>query len=322
MEIKDLAGLSQPLTKLIEVVSHGVGILYEPTHIKRMAKAKAIEMKTISSAIQDSELPIKYDNGQLTIDTSTKDFMERTERRTLFLEAKKQKNIEDIISGAYNNLETEKEVSEEPLDEDWINRYFNIIGDVSNDDLKSIWSKILSEEIKQPGKCSLRTLECLRNISRNEAQIFGKISNYIIKYRDVYYLPNEEKLLESVGINYGDILKLGEASLINSSSMVNAQLNFNENIKENYLIYDNSIIFCKKEGNHKIDLPAYPLTEVGKNIFDIVSPTYNKEYFEKYIDIIKDRMDISYSKIIRKFPDGRIEYQTPVIDVLTENKKL
>lgn len=319
MEIKDLAGLSQPLTKFIEVVARGTGILYEPIHVKRMAKAKAIEMKTISSAIQDSELPIKYDNGQLTIDTSTKDFIERTERRTLFLEAKKQKNIEDIISGTYNNLETEKEVSEEPLDEDWINRYFNIIGDVSNDDLKTIWSKILSEEIKQPGKYSLRTLECLRNISKSEAELFGKIANYIIKYRNVYYLPNEKELLESVKIYYDSILKLDEASLINSSSNVNAKLNFDENIKENYLIYNNTIIICKKEGKHEINLQAYPLTEVGKNIFDIVSPTYNKEYFEKYIDIIKNRMDISYSRIIKELPDGRIEYQTPVIDVSTKN---
>lgn len=315
MEIKDLAGLSQPLTKLIEVAAKGIGVLYEPRYIKRMAKARAIEMKTISSAIEDCDLPIKYDNNQLTIDTSTKEFMDRIERRVLFSEAKKQKNIEDILSEAYNNLETEKEVSEEPIEEDWINRFFNIVGDVSNDDLKSIWSKILSEEIKQPGKCSLRTLECLRNISKYEAELFRKIANYIIKYGDVYYLPNEKELLESVKIYYGNILKLDEASLINSSSNVNAKLDFDENTKENYLTYNNIIIICKKEGNHEINLQAYPLTEVGKNIFDILSPKYDKEYFEKYIDIIKNRMDISYSKIIKKLPDGRIEYQTPVINV-------
>lgn len=58
MEIKDLAGLSQPLTKFVEVVSQGIGTLYEPTHIKRMAKSRAKEIKTISSAINDSNLPI------------------------------------------------------------------------------------------------------------------------------------------------------------------------------------------------------------------------------------------------------------------------
>jgi hypothetical protein len=36
MEIKDLAGLSQPITKLIEVVEKGVGQLFKPWQIKRL----------------------------------------------------------------------------------------------------------------------------------------------------------------------------------------------------------------------------------------------------------------------------------------------
>lgn len=320
MEIKDLAGLSQPLTKFVDVVSQGVGIVYEPIHIKRMAKARAMEIKTISSAVKDSELPIQYNNGQLTIDTSTKEFLERVERRMIFLEAKKQKNIEDIVSEAYNNLETEKEVSEKPVQEEWINRFFNIVGEISSDDLKTIWSKILSEEIKEPGKCSIRTLENLRNISRDEAETFKKISNYVVKYEGVYYLPNEKSLLEYANINYGEILKLDEASLINSSSTVSAVLNFDENVKEKYLTYNKNIIFCCKNEKAEIHLQAYPLTEVGRNIFNILSPIYDKEYFEKYIDIIKKEMNISYSKILEILPDGRVRYQTPVTKISTEKE--
>ncbi len=320
MEIKDLAGLSKPLTKLVETVSQGIGTLYEPTHIKKMAKARAEEIKTITTAVENSELPIQYSNGQLVVDTSTKEFIERTERRILFIEAKKQKNIEDIVSEAYNNLETEKEVSEELLQEEWINRFFNIVGEISSDDLKTIWSKILSEEIKEPGKCSIRTLESLKNISRDEAETFKKISNYIIKYNGIYYLPNEDSLLEYVNINYGEILKLDEASLINSAASVSAVLSFDENIKEQYLTYNNNIVFGKKDGKCEIHLQAFPLTEVGKNIFDILCPTFNKEYFEKYIDIIKNKMDISYSRILEILPDGRIRYQTPIINVPIEKE--
>lgn len=295
MEIKDLAGLSQPLTKFVEVVSQGIGTLYEPTHIKRMAKSRAKEIKTISSAINDSNLPIQYSNGPVGIDTSTKEFMERTERRMLFLEAKKQKNIEDIIAGAYENLENEPKVSEEPLQEEWINRFFNIVGEVSSDELKVIWSKILSEEIKQPGKCSIRTLENLRNISREEAEIFKKISNYIIEYRNVYYLPNEDELLKSININYGEILKLSEAQMINSSAMVSATLTFDENTKENYLIYNNYIVICKKENKSVENLSAFNLTETGINIFKILSTNFDKDYFESYLKIVKkDDMKVSY----------------------------
>ena len=34
MDIKDLAGLSQPLTKLIEVLSSGMGAIYRPIGIR------------------------------------------------------------------------------------------------------------------------------------------------------------------------------------------------------------------------------------------------------------------------------------------------
>ena len=322
MKISDLTGLSQPLTKLFEVVSQGIGTIYEPTHIKRIAKARAMEIKTIASAVQDSELPIQYNDGQVSIDTSTKEFLERTEKRRLFLEAKKQKNIEDIISEAYNNLEKEKEVSEEPVQEEWINRFFNIVGEISSDDLKTIWSKILSEELKKPGKCSIRTLENLRNISRDEAVIFKKISNYIIKYDDeLYYLPNEDELLQSIDINYGEILKLDEAQLINSSALISAVLNFDENIKEISLIYNDKIIFCNKEEKCEIRLKAYTLTETGRSIFDIINPTFDKDFFEKYMNIISKNMDISYSRIVERLADGRIRFQIPKIPVLKDNKE-
>lgn len=37
----DQKGLSEPVTKLVDTVSSGVGILYEPTRIRRKARAEA-----------------------------------------------------------------------------------------------------------------------------------------------------------------------------------------------------------------------------------------------------------------------------------------
>lgn len=315
MEIKDLAGLSEPLKKLIEVVSQGIGILYEPVHIKKMAKAKALEIEMISSAVQKTHLPIQYKNGEVSMNAPAQNLVKRTETRLLFTEAKKQKNIEDIVSETYNYLENEQEVSSEPLQEEWISRFFNIAGEISSDDLKTIWSKILSEEIKNPGVCSIRTLETLKNISRSEAEIFKKISNYIVEYRGICYLPNEDVLLQEANINYGEILKLDEALLINSSIGVNAHLEFNENNNKNYLIYNNKVIICEKKEKNNINLPIYTLTEVGKNIFEILSPMYDECFFEKYIGIIKNEMNISHSTIIKKLPNGQIKYEIPVTNV-------
>jgi hypothetical protein len=56
MEIKDVAGLGQPLTKLLDVIEKGVGKIYEPTHLRRMALAKADEIKLLEQANTDAQV--------------------------------------------------------------------------------------------------------------------------------------------------------------------------------------------------------------------------------------------------------------------------
>jgi hypothetical protein len=50
MEIKDLTGLSEPLKKLIQVVSQGIGALSKPYLIRKTADVKAYEIKVITEA--------------------------------------------------------------------------------------------------------------------------------------------------------------------------------------------------------------------------------------------------------------------------------
>lgn len=53
MEITDLAGLSEPLKRLIEVISGGIGNVSKPYLIKKTADAKAYEIKVISDAMAE-----------------------------------------------------------------------------------------------------------------------------------------------------------------------------------------------------------------------------------------------------------------------------
>lgn len=95
MEINNLVGLKEPLLKLIEVVSSGMGKVYEPAHIKRMAEAKAKEINLISEAVDKNiVLPIKYENKDIIVDTQNiQELMIRAQNRFLFQEMRKQKNI-------------------------------------------------------------------------------------------------------------------------------------------------------------------------------------------------------------------------------------
>ena len=122
IEISDLIGLGEfsgnikePILKLIDVIASGVGRLYEPTHIKRIAKAKKYEMDTISSGSRENiDVPISYDNGHIKIDTSnSEDLVKRTQTRINHQEIERQQNIENIVLHAYNDLKEEETVSQD-----------------------------------------------------------------------------------------------------------------------------------------------------------------------------------------------------------------
>lgn len=197
--VSDILGLSQPLQKLIECVSCGIGKVYAPTHVRRMVRAKADEIRLISAAINENlNLPSSYTNGDISIDASQADeLMKRTGNRWLFQEMQKQQNIESVIGIAYTELEKENTVSEEPVDKDWILRFFNSVEDISNEDMQKLWGKVLAGEIKRPRSYSMRTLNVLRNISQEEASYFQRISPFVVSQGDNFcFIPADEQIVE------------------------------------------------------------------------------------------------------------------------------
>lgn len=84
-----------------------------------------------------------------------------------------------------------------------------------------MWAKILAGEIEEPSSCSLRTLDILRNISKEEAECFVKICNAAIKIEsEKYAIPADRDYILKNSIDYSDILLLGEIGLIDSGSNI------------------------------------------------------------------------------------------------------
>lgn len=61
--------LISPTEKLIDNISAAIGKIYEPKYVKKMAEAKADEIKTISEAVRNNrDIPIVYNSTSFTID--------------------------------------------------------------------------------------------------------------------------------------------------------------------------------------------------------------------------------------------------------------
>lgn len=311
IEISDLIGVGEfsgnvkePILKLIDVIASGVGKLYEPIHIKRIAKAKKHEIDTISSGSRENiDIPISYNNGNIKIDTSnSEDIVKRAEKRLNHQEIEKQQNIESIVLHTYNDLKEEETVSKEELDKDWITRFFDIASQVGNKELQVIWGRILSGEIKQPNSYSMRTLDVLRNISRKEAQAFNKLSNCAFKIGKSYFIYDNRETLKEEGITLTNYSELDDAGLIKKESYKKTRINHNNKQNEIYVLSGEYIILFKNknldQAKSYIDIPTFSLTKAGREICSVIQKSYKENYVRSLANELREQeITVQVSKI-------------------------
>lgn len=337
IEISDVLGLSQPLTKLIETVSCGIGKLYEPMYIKKMAKAKSEEIKLISDAMEESlVIPTQYSNGELSLNNNDwNEFVKRTQGRMAFQELQKQNNIENVVSQAYEMLENTEICSQEPVEQGWVNRFFDSVATISDEDLQKLWSKVLAGEILQPKSYSLRTLETLKNLSKYEAELFEKVAPLATTMQGGLFLTTETDVLRKYGVSYQDILCLDECGLINSDGMVsyNPEISINDSVA----IFTKSKLLLLKGTNEKptkISFGIFGLTQAGKELCSILDYNANESYLCDFAEEIEknnkgnvvitlhqihsyDGEKINYNTfVLRKFPQKQEEEPKQINDQL------
>lgn len=340
MKINDILGVGKilPIDKLIEVISSVTGratrayfdrkdIDTKAYEIKKLAEAKAEEMKIIASAVKDNYLltgGIEYKEEKLII-SSPKELPsenkqtiaiyppleERTHERLNFQEAKKQLNIESVTAFAAEELRNEQSVTDEPLEEDWKTRFFNIAEDISNEEMQSLWGRILAGEIKQPRTYSLRTLELLKNLSKEEADVFTKFAQLRINIEDKNFIYNQDngKFLESeFGITFSDRLLLTELGLIASENNLEISLQPTENNKETYILYygRKGIVLHRDEETPKQGIQVLVFTKIGIELSGLIEQTFNLNYLEKICSSFNHQnVKIEYGDLVIH-PNGQL----------------
>jgi hypothetical protein len=103
---------------------------------------------------------------------------------------------------------------------DWLNRFWDDAGGVSDEMLQEIYARILAREATAPGTCSSGTLATLRYLDRDSAEQFAKILPFVV---DGWWIPRDQ-LLDAEGIRYGMVMSLDDSGLVDSSATIHSQL--------------------------------------------------------------------------------------------------
>ena len=160
-----------------------------------------------------------------------------------------------------------KKSKDESYDFDWFVRFYEAVGNVSNEQMQEIWAKILSGEISHPGSFSLRTIEILKNLSQKDAELFEKICSYSIQSEEHIFVPFYKSYLDESQISYPEILHLDELGLINSSGII--VLNNNVSLKKSVLCHNNRLVITAKsikENDVIVEIKQFPFTDAGREL--------------------------------------------------------
>ncbi len=195
--IINIGDWSKPVTVLIEKISKGFGIAFEPRRIVRAAKANA------TAAVIEAATKIEIS-----------DLQQRALERFVTVEGKKQENMEAIVIKALPQVEPTAKPEE--VSDDWFAYFFDKCQITSDRQIREIWARILAGEANIPGSFSKRTINFLASLDKENAELFTTLCGSVCSYNGPMPLIYDTKTadLKWQGIGFHDLLHLNAMGLI------------------------------------------------------------------------------------------------------------
>ena len=189
------------------------------------------------------------------------------------------------------------------VDDDWLYRWRDSASTVSNEKLQDLWGRALAGEVKSPGTFSLRTLEFLKNLSQQEAQLIEKLAPFAI---DGSYACSDQGDADVAahGITYTEILELDDLGVITRSSSSSSGLYMTRRIPSQgsgLQSHNRLLLVVPVSGEEAtLDLPAHRLTPVGSQVLKLGSFTANETYLRGVGEAIKSKgFRVSIARCVR-----------------------
>jgi predicted RNA-binding protein Jag len=248
----NLGDISKPATVLIETISDAIGGYFKPYQIRRVAKAEA-EAEIIKAQAQ----------------IEVTDLQRRALVRFVAEEARKQDNIEKITEKALPQLEETSKP--ENMEDDWVANFFDKCRIVSDEEMQSLWAKVLAGEANSPGTYSKRTVNFLSSLDKTDAKLFTSLCGFGWFLGDIVPLifDVQQPIYNDQGINFNTLTHLDDIGLVSFNSLSGfKRMKFPKRITIFYYGIFLKIEF-EKEADNDLELGKVLLTKTGQQLAHI-----------------------------------------------------
>ena len=252
----DLSWLAQPAVKLLEMIQAGCNYALKPNYLKRIERAK---------------LEMEKERDEYQMEKRMRDFLldQMMSGELSPREQRQRRNAADVYACAAGELAGVDSVPDEPVNPDWAARFFDCVKDVSDDEIKIIWAKILAGEIKSPGSYSKSTLNALWNLDAEDASAFVRLCGFVVDN----FIP--ALAFDSSFAEYGDLLSVSACGLmvpVPCECKITGCDDFScggRTLKKTQPVLSDIV------------LDGFPLTRAGLQLIGLVQITENMDFIQK-----------------------------------------
>lgn len=208
-EIKLTADLTKSSERIVDTICNYFDIPYRL--ISKSGEVLELVFNPAMERQKNKTLSIQTE-GQIRRDMMYVDLMSQ----------KQNTNIGQIIASSIDDSQQNPSNINDgaDIDETWLNTFFDSAKNISDREIQIIWARILSSKITQSSSFSIRTLNTLKQLDTDEAQIFANLAKYTFyakKDKFIVYdsVKQQKDLYQSIyGIDQWLLKSLDEAGLL------------------------------------------------------------------------------------------------------------
>lgn len=267
-----LLNLGKPVNTLVEKISNALGRHFDPSQTIRMAEAgaKADQILRVAQAETDIEVA---------------SIRQRAGMRLAHEEVAKQANIESITGKAASYLNDD--ASPESMEDDWIANFFDKCRIVSDEDMQSLWGRILAGEANNPGGFSRRTVNLVADLDKRDASLFVSLCGFVWTVTGTprsLIFDTQHDIYNRQGINFNTVGHLESLGLIHFNALSGfAIVSQVKQLTFSYFGKHVLLTLPDQEGN-QFSQGQVILTQAGQQLYQVCGSAPVAGFFEYVYD--------------------------------------
>lgn len=277
--------------------------------IKREGNKSEAQKKVLELLAPDVAKKISADPELM--ERATIEMMGDAYRKQQNKDAVAEEAIKDIGEKYINSSSTN-----DKLDDDWLNIFSSYAEKASSERTRQLWGRILSGEVRHPGRFSLSTLRLLSEIDQSTAKNFVELApiidgtNIIVstKYKN-------DRFHKFLSLQQSGIIS-GADTLLSISTKI-------DNDGNGHLLIGDIFIIIKSQQNIDVDIPAMCLTQTGKELLSIIDYNIDKtQKLDRISEAIEENNFVTSYKMfdIIKVEKSQINYRKDPIKYWVKQK--